>query len=471
MNELEEKIKKAFGEVAVNKGLALRHEVARLPRFISEYLISKYCAAYPDCEAAFSKLAEVVAENFPEPKDKDRVFYKLKRLGITQLMDEFKVSVDLKRNLYLLHIPCLQIYDALADEGIVRKFERTLSGMWGLGTLEYRPDLPENIDEKISPILLIDVEPFQVYNIDVKNFIENRQQFTLNEWMDLIITTTGLNPNAYSQRQKLLQLARLIPLIEENVNLMELGPRATGKTYLYRNLSHYTRIYSGGAISPARLFFDARLRLVGDIATHDLVAFDEVSKIRFTNPDEMAGKLKDFMVDGFFERGALKRAHSGCSLVFLGNIEREESIPIKEIRYALPDIMQDSAFLDRIHGLLPGWEMPKIMKSEEHLAQGIGLAADYFAEIIHEMRKESFRDIINTHVEFGDNFTIRDENAVRKLASGLIKLLFPNREFNNDELRQVLNLAVEMRQYIVDELSEMSPVEFPRKHLEVKVKG
>jgi ATP-dependent Lon protease len=148
LNELEEKIKKSFGEVAVNKGLALRHEVARLPRFISEYLISKYCAAYPDRETAFNKLSEVVAENFPEPKDKDRVFYKLKRLGIIQLMDEFKVSVDLKRNLYLLHIPCLQIYDALADEGIVRKFERTLSGMWGLGTLEYRPDLPENVDEK-----------------------------------------------------------------------------------------------------------------------------------------------------------------------------------------------------------------------------------------------------------------------------------------------------------------------------------
>jgi ATP-dependent Lon protease len=471
LTQLEEKIMGTFGEVAVNKGLALRHEVARLPRFISEYLISKYCAKYSDRETAFGKLSEVISENFPEPKDKDRIFYKLKRLGTVQLMDEFKVSVDLKRNLYLLQIPCLQIYDALSDEGIVRKFERILSGMWGLGALEYRPDLPENLDETISPILLIDIEPFQVYNIDAKGFAENRGKFTLNEWVDLLITTIGLNPNAYSQRQKLLQLARMIPLVEGNVNIMELGPRATGKTYLYRNASHYTRIYSGGSISPARLFFDARLRLVGDIATHDVVAFDEVSRIRFTNPDEMAGKLKDFMVDGFFERGTLKRAHSDCSLVFLGNIEREEGIPTKEVRYALPDIMQDSAFLDRIHGLIPGWEMPKIMKSEEHLAQGIGLAADYFAEIIHELRKESFRDVINAHMELGSNFTIRDENAVRKLASGLVKLLFPNREFNGDELRWILNFAVEMRQYIVDELSEMLPIEFPRKRLETKVKG
>jgi ATP-dependent Lon protease len=471
LHALDEKIQRTFGDIAVNKGLALRHEVARLPRFISEYLISKYCALYPDRETAFSKLAHVVAENFPEPKDKDRVFYKLKRLGSVQLMDEFKVSIDLKRNLYLVNIPCLQIYDALADEGIVRKFERMLSGMWGLGTLEYRPDLPVNVNEAISPLLLTDIEPFQVYNIDVRGFIDNRQKFSFDEWVDLIITTIGLNPDAYSKRQKLLQLVRLIPLIEENVNLMELGPRATGKTYLYRNLSYYTRIHSGGAISPARLFFDARLRLVGDIATHDLVAFDEVSRIKFTNPDEIAGKLKDFMVDGFFERGSLKRAHSGCSLVFLGNIEKEEGMSTKEIRYALPDIMQDSAFLDRIHGLLPGWEMPKIMKSEQHLAQGMGLAADYFAEIIHEMRKVSFKDLVNAHVEFGNNFTIRDEIAVRKLASGLVKLIFPDQEFDNEELREVVNLAVEMRQYIVDELSEMSPVEFPRKHLEAEVKG
>ena len=469
MSELNNKINKIFGEVTVNKGLALRHEVARLPRFISEYLISRFCTTYPNQEEAFSKISEVVSENFPEPKDKDRVFYKLKRLGIVRLMDEFKVSVDLKKNLFLLQIPCLQIYDALADEGIVRKYERTLSGMWGLGTLEYRPDIPENTETTISPILLSDIEPFQVYNIDTKSFASNRSQFSLNEWIDLLITTIGLNPNAYSLRQKLLQLTRLAPLVEGNTNLMELGPRATGKTYLYRNLSHYTRIYSGGAITPARLFFDARLRIIGDIATHDIVAFDEVSKIRFSNPDEMAGKLKDFMVDGFFERGTLKRAHSDCSLVFLGNIETE-SVPTDQIRHALPDIMQDSAFLDRIHGLIPGWEMPKIMKSEEHLAQGIGLAADYFAEIIHELRKESFKDLINNHIEFGNNFTIRDENAVRRIVSGLTKLLFPNKEITLEELDHILSLAVEMRQYIADQLTEMSPSEFPHKHLECKVK-
>jgi len=468
---LDDKISRVFGEVAVNKGLALRHEVSRLPRFISEYLISKYCSAYPDKELALSKLAKVVAENFPEPKDKDKIFYRLKKIGFIQLMDEFKVSVDLKRNLYLVQIPCLQIYDALVDEGIIRKFERILSGMWGLGTLEYRPDIPENLEVEVSPILLTDIEPFQVYNIDIKDFAKKRNEFSLSEWIDLLIATMGLNPKAYSYRQKILQLVRLVPLVEGNTNIVELGPRATGKTYLYRNLSHYTRIYSGGAVSPARLFFDARLRIVGDIAIHDAVVFDEVSKIRFTNPDEMAGKLKDFMVDGFFERGALKRAHSDCSLVFLGNIEKEETMRPEQILYTLPDIMQDSAFIDRIHGLIPGWEMPKIMKSEEHLAHGTGLAADYFAEIMHGLRKENFKDLVNEHVEFSSNFTIRDENAVRKIISGLCKLLFPNKEFDLSELRQIVSLATEMRQYVCDILTEKSPSEFPPKRLECRVRG
>ncbi|MEM1757706.1 MAG: BREX system Lon protease-like protein BrxL [Candidatus Bathyarchaeia archaeon] len=471
MSSLDDKISRVFGEVAVNKGLALRHELSRLPRFISEYLISKYCSTYLDKELALSKLAKVVAENFPEPKDKDKIFYRLKKIGFIQLMDEFKVSVDLKRNLYLVQIPCLQIYDALVDEGIIRKFERILSGMWGLGTLEYRPDIPENLEVEISPILLTDIEPFQVYNIDLKDFAKKRNEFSLSEWIDLLIVTMGLNPKAYSYRQKILQLVRLVPLVEGNTNIIELGPRATGKTYLYRNLSHYTRIYSGGAVSPARLFFDARLRIVGDIAIHDAVVFDEVSRIRFTNPDEMAGKLKDFMVDGFFERGTLKRAHSDCSLVFLGNIEKEETMRPEQIFYTLPDIMQDSAFIDRIHGLIPGWEMPKIMKSEEHLAHGTGLAADYFAEIMHGLRKENFKDLVNEHVEFSSNFTIRDENAVRKIISGLCKLLFPNKEFDLNELRQIVGLSTEMRQYVCDILTEKSPSEFPSKRLEYRVRG
>ncbi len=469
MREFDDKVWKVFGELSVDKKLALRREVSRLPRFISEYLVSKYYSKYPNVDEAFRKLAEIVAEYFPEPKDKELVLHRMLRQGSIKLIDEFKVRVNLRRNLYMLHIPSLQIYDALIDEGLVRRFERLLSGMWGFGVLEHRTDLYLEGREEFSPILMTDMEPFQVYNVDLKAFVEGRREFSLDAWIDLLVTTVGLNPGAYSRRQKLLLLARLIPLVEGNVNLMELGPRATGKTYLYRNVSYYTRIYSGGSVSPAQLFFNASLRIAGDIAVHDVVVFDEVSRVRFTNPDEMIGKLKDFMTGGFFERGPLKRAHSECSLVFLGNIEEE--VHAKGLLQVLPDIMLDPAFLDRIHGMIPGWEMPKIMRSEEHLARGLGLAADYFAEVLHKLRKESFWSIAEAHIELGENFTIRDEKAVQKTVSGLTKLLFPHGEFDNSELRLVLDLALELRQYIVDMLSFLSPKEFPRKLLESRVRG
>jgi ATP-dependent Lon protease len=215
----------------------------------------------------------------------------------------------------------------------------------------------------------------------------------------LLIKSIGLNTSIYSERQKLLLLVRLVPLIEGNVNLVELGPRATGKTYLYRNISYYTRIYAEGTISAARLFYDARLRVLGDIGTRDAVIFDEIAKVEFTNPDEVIAKLKDYMVDGFFERGQLKRAHSNCSLIFIGNVELIPGGVLGSIVDYLPSFMKDSAFIDRIHGLLPGWELPKILKSDTHLARGYALAADYLSEVLHRMRAYSFEALVEQHVE------------------------------------------------------------------------
>lgn len=469
MEALDRKVISVFGDLAVNKWLALRREVSRLPRFISEYLVSKYIRDHESLEEAFRKIEGIVSELFPEPKDRDRILHRLMNEGKVRVVDEFKVDVDLHKNIYRLHVPSLRIDNAIASDDVVKNNERLLSGMWGLGVLVHEPSLAGSFKD-LLPVMLMDFEPFQVVNIDLRGFAEGRRSFTLNEWVDLLITTVGLNPRAYSERQKMLLLARLIPLVEGNVNLVELGPRATGKTYLYRNISYYTRIYSGGSVSPARLFYDARLRVAGDIVTHDAVIFDEASRIRFMNADEMLGKLKDYMVDGFFERGSLKRARSDCSLVFLGNID-EEDLAAGTIRRALPEsVRSDSAFLDRIHGIIPGWELPKIMRSEEHLARGWGLAADYFAEAMHQMRRESFSDLVGWHIE-PVNFTIRDEKAVLRLSSGLLKLLFPHGEFDRREIEFVIKLAVELRQRVVNELSLISPSEFPRKVLEFRVRG
>ena len=475
MSSLDEKVLKVFSDVAVDKLLTRLEVVSRLPRFIAEYLISKYYRSDP--VNWMKKLTKVIEEYYPDPRDKDKVLSKAKREGRITLIDEYKVVVNLKKNMYFLHIPNLQIYDALVSERIVSQYERILSGLWGVGVLEYRPELVEAVMARgrdkfsFTPLVLVEFEPFQVYNIDVKVFTEGRKAFTMWEWIDLLIKSIGLNPLMYSRRQKLLLLTRLVPLIEGNVNLMELGPRATGKTYLYRNISYYTRIYAGGTISAARLFYDARLRLLGDIGTRDSVIFDEIAKIRFTNPDEVVAKLKDYMVDGFFERGQLKRAHSDCSLVFMGNIELGYEGILGDITGYLPSFMRDTAFLDRIHGLLPGWELPKILKSDIHLARGYGLAVDYLSEILHRMRAYSFEAPVEQHVELLGNYTIRDEKAVKKLLSGLLKLVFPHGEFDNRELMEVVSIAVELRQNIVNILSELAPYEFPRKRLNAKVLG
>jgi len=475
LNVLDEKVLRVFGDVAVDKSLAKLEVVSRLPRFIAEYLISKYYRSDP--ANWINKLAKIVEEYYPDPRDRDRVLSKAKREGKITLIDEYKVAVDLKENMYFLHIPNLQIYDALVSESIVARYERILSGLWGIGVLEYRPELAEAVMARgrdkpsFTPLILVEFEPFQVYNIDVKAFIEGRRAFTTWEWADLLIKSVGLNPSMYGERQKLLLLIRLVPLIESNVNLMELGPRATGKTYLYRNVSYYTRIYAGGTVSAARLFYDARLRMLGDIGTRDAVIFDEIARIKFTNPDEVVAKLKDYMVDGFFERGQLKRAHSDCSLVFIGNIELSSEGVLGGIIDYLPNFMRDAAFLDRIHGLLPGWELPKILRSDIHLAQGYGLATDYLSEILHRLRAYSFESLVEHHVELVGNYTIRDERAVKKLLSGMMKLIFPHGEFDNRELKKVVDIVVELRQNIVNILSELAPHEFPRKRLSARVLG
>ena len=475
MASLDSKALRVFGDLAVDKKLARLEVVSRLPRFIAEYLISRYQRS--GASDWTTKLARVVEEYYPDPRDKDRVLSRAKREGKITLIDEFKATVDLKRNMYFLHIPNLQIYDALINESLVSRYERILSGLWGIGVLEYMPALAEAVrsrsKEKVffTPLILEDFEPFQVYNIDVNTFVEGRYSFSTWEWIDLLIKSIGLNPSVYSPRQKLLLLYRLVPLVESNVNLMELGPRATGKTYLYRNISYYTRIYAGGTISAARLFYDMRLKVLGDLGTRDVVVFDEIARVRFTNPDEVVAKLKDYMVDGFFERGQLKRAHSDCSLVFMGNIELSERGILGSTIDYLPNFMRDTALIDRIHGLLPGWELPKIMRSDVHLASGYGLAVDYLSEVLHRMRTRSFEPLVSQSIELIGDYTIRDERAVKKLLSGILKLIFPHGEFDKNDLIDIVNLILRLRQNVVDMLSEMSPSEFPRKRLSARVVG
>lgn len=466
---LDEKVKRVFGEFAVDKKLTRASIISRIPTFIAEFLVGRLCQE--PSEECIEQVASRVNELYPDPRSKELFLGRLKEERQVKILDEFRVRVNLKKNIFLLQVPALGIDDALIEEGILKNNERLYSGLWGVGLLVYEPALQGKY-QSVTPVIMQDFEPFQAYNIDVNLFREARSEFTLSEWIDLLVTSIGLNPSAYSLRQKILILVRLIPMAEANVNLLELGPRATGKTFTYRNLTYYSRIHSGGIVSPAKLFYDARSNIPGDLVVNDVVVFDEISKIKFANSDEVVAKLKDYMVDGYFERGSFHpKRPSACSLVFIGNVDIERaSTPLGLVSH-LPSFMHDTAFLDRIHGFIHGWELPKIMKSEEHLARGYGIASDYLAEVLHQVRTVSLEQEIDSLFEFLGAPTIRDEKAVKKILSGALKLLFPSQEYDRAELAIVAEPLVELRNNVNQLLNTLSPREFPPRKLSLKIRG
>jgi len=463
-NPPDSKLKQAFGSYLVRKELVHAHEMARLPRFISEYLIAKFYLGETPTQEEVRKLQDFVTIHFPELRDKDKILHDIMTQGSYTLIDEFKVETDIKGGRHRLVIPCVNVRDGKILPTILDENTDLLrSGMWGLATLKYVPEEEFMAPSPGTPVLMTKFTPFEVVNVRLSEFAAKRRLFSRSEWIDLLVKSVGLNPDAYDENQKLLILLRLVPLVESNCNVLELGPKATGKTYLYRNISYSTRLISGGRVSPATLFYNIATKTAGEIATRDCVVLDEIGKLVFANGEELIGKLKDYMVDGFFERGP-KKAQARASLVFMGNIEMQgsEKPSVPHIVGALPDFMRDSALLDRIHAFIPGWELPKIMQSSNHLASGYGIVVDYLSEIFHQMSVQgSYSEIIWERVSItSSGVTIRDEKAIKKIASGMLKLLCPDRNCTEEDLSLVMKIAVDSRQRVNSLLSFVSPQEF-----------
>ncbi|MGC8832358.1 MAG: BREX system Lon protease-like protein BrxL [Thermoproteota archaeon] len=463
MDELNAKLKYVFGDVVVRKDLVLYQEVARLPRFISEYLVSSLGKERPE-RGDLARVADLVSRCYPEPRDRDKVLHDLMKVGEYNVIDEVKVFTDISSGTHRALLWNLGVECAITDE-LLEKYENLLrQGLWGLVRLQYVPQGGE------GRVAVVGFLPFQVAKLDVGAFVEGRRKFTVEEWVDVLISTVGFNPTVLDFRKKLVILSRLIPLVEPNVNMMELGPRNTGKTYTYLNTSHYTRIFSGGRVSPAVLIWNLARNIPGEITTKDCVVFDEISKIEFSSADEMMGKLKLYMESGYVERGD-KRGISQCSLMFMGNVDVKGEVPIEDFTYVLPEVMRDPAFIDRIHGFIPGWEVPKIGRLDLYLSKHYGFVTDYFAEILHELRKRTeFYYNISDRVELS-NVTGRDEKAIKRLAAGALKLIAPDEGIGGRELKIALDLAVEYRQRVADWLHFMRPGEYERKKIGYKIGG
>ena len=359
-------------------------------------------------------------------------------------------------------------------EGIVRQYPMVLSGgMWG--TIELTYDETEVHNGRIRPFKVLAFTPFQVSVINLDEYIEKRGELSADTWLDLLINSCGMDPATMTRRQKLLYLCRCIPLVEQNYNMIELAPRETGKTYLYRNISYYAHVLSGGKATPAQLFVNLNTGKIGEVGTRDAVVFDEIANTDFTDPKAFVSIMQGYMQDAKFSRGK-KELLAFASLVFVGNIDVQGTQPHEKYYHLfepLPAFLQVIAFLDRIHAYLPGWELPKL--SPNSYAKDYGFIADYFCEIMHELRRIDLMGAVRSRFDLLDvakttqGVSGRDQRAVFKSVSGLLKLLYPDGRIGDEALEELLLLACELRQRVRDQLHLIAPGEYDRVRLGVRM--
>lgn len=470
-SSLENKAKEYFkGRIIYKPHIRNLYLSEQVPGYVLEYLFRKFCPQGYSPEG-INKIKEVLRKLHVAPKEREKVKQDLREHGQKKILDEFQVNTDLSRDMNFVRIPCLDVNNALIDESLFEENENLLcGGMWGIAIITY-------IKDKRS-LKLTKFEPLQIGKISIEKYFNGRKNFELNEWIDLLINTIGYNPKIYNQEEKLLILSRLLPLVENNLNIVELGPRNTGKTYIFKNISYYSKVITGN-ISPAQLFYNLQSRTNGLIAVKESIVFDEAQTLKLSNPDETMSKLKDYMNDGSFERGG-KVKRSNCSIVFVANIDvdantHEPNIIDNNYFSVLPYyIGKNTAFLERIHGLLPGWRLARLQHSEEQLSNSYGLMSDYFCEILHQLRKFNYISDLKSSIDYDNiNMDIRDEKAILRIIDGFIKILDPHNPsepLDKNILNIVKDYAVKYRQYIYNSLRELNKKEYPPKIIKLEFK-
>lgn len=460
MIELDRKVNDVFAGKVVRKDLVRKVKVgANVPVHVLEYLIGKYCATDDPAaiEVGLRMVDRTIADNFIRPDESNKAQYSLKDRGTATFIDKVRVRVLEEKDWAemanfgnrFLHVP----------DQLIRKYPRILElGVWAQVDLEYRVIEDEEQGGKGHPFYITDIRPIQLASFDFEQYIEGRRAFTTEEWTDLIIRSVGLEPTFYDRRLKLLFLTRLIPMAERNYNLIELGPRGTGKSFVYRETSPNSILISGGKTTVAQLFAHMGTGRIGLVGHWDVVAFDEVAGIQFAD-STVIQIMKDYMESGSFARGR-EELPAEASMVFLGNLNEppERLVRKGHLFVNLPDAMIDAAFLDRMHFYLPGWDTPKM--EQRYFSDNYGFISDYLAEALRASRLQNFSAAIEEDFAFGADLNARDERAVRKTVSGLLKILHPHGEWTRAELREYLELALEGRRRIKEQLKKLAPHEY-----------
>jgi ATP-dependent Lon protease len=470
---MDSKLKVVFRGKVVNKSHTINTGVDEFPRYVLEYLIDNYCAEetfHEDME----KVVRRLKETFVHGAEAEKIRHYIRENRAHSVIASLDTRLVETEDKYWATISSINENFVNIPESIVRQYPMLLSGgMWGTIDLTY--DETEVHNKKIRPFKVTGFTPFQVSVINVDEYIEKRSEFNTDEWIDILVNSCGLDPQKMDRRQKLLYLCRCIPLTENNVNMVELAPRETGKTYLYRNISYYAHVLSGGKATPAQLFINLNTGKIGEVGTRDAVVFDEIANTDFTDPKAFVSIMQGYMQDAKFSRGK-KEMLAFASLIFVGNIDVQGHLPHEKYYHLfepLPDFLQVIAFLDRIHIYLPGWEIPKL--APDSYSKDYGFITDYFCEIMHELRRIDLLSSLRNRFELIDlaktpnGISGRDQRAVMKTASGLLKLLYPNGEINDDELEEVLLLSCELRQRVRNQLHFIAPGEYDRIKLGARI--
>lgn len=459
MDNLDKKVFELFSGRVVSKGATKKiKNSANVPTYVLEYLLGTYCTSddETEIEEGINTVKRILSDNYVRPDEAEKIKAKIKENGNHTVIDKLSVKLNERTDQFEADFLFLGIHGIYVHPKYVREFEKLLAGgIWCIVDLSY---LFSEDDKKQSPFVINDITPIQMPNLDKNEIIEARKQFTKEEWIDLILRSSGMEPTQFEYRVKWHLLARLVPLVENNVNICELGPRGTGKSHIYKELSPNSILVSGGQTTVANLFYNMGRRQVGLVGLWDCVAFDEVAGISFKDKDGVQ-IMKDYMASGSFARGK-DAIQAKASMVFVGNINQSVDSLLKtsHLFEPFPEAMIDSAFFDRMHSYIPGWEIPKMRP--EFFTDNYGFISDYLAEFFREMRKVPQTDAFDKFFKLGRCLNQRDTIAVRKMVSGLTKIVYPDGKYTEEDIEEILKYAIEGRRRVKEQLKKIGGMEF-----------
>jgi ATP-dependent Lon protease len=465
LNDLDIKLLEHFRGYVVKKDLVRSLKIgANVPVFVLEYLIANSCSTDDEeqIRKGMDNVKKVLSEHYVNPEESALIQAKIREKGRYKIIDKISVELDSKKDMYWAKLQNSNIKNGNINDSLVKQHEKMLmGGIWAIIDVEYDPNIM--IGQTIFPFVITEIKPIQLSSFDNSKVINKRKEFTKSEWLDIILRSCGYEPSAedVTERIKMLLLSRLLPMVESNFNFVELGPRSTGKSFVYKELTPYAVLISGGQGTVAKLFVHGSTGKVGAVGQWDAICFDEATDKIFKDRDAIP-LMKDYMESGSFSRAGAGGEITGvASIILNGNINQPVETVLQTSHLFSPlsdEVNTDTAFLDRIHFYLPGWEMIKF--APKHFTSNFGFSTDYFSEVLKSLRRVTYTDALEEYFSLGSHLKQRDTKPVKKTVSGLIKLLHPDGVYTKEDVRGYLVIALEMRRRVKEQLKRIGGMEF-----------